>query len=443
MRTQHNQRPPRMKSPLTAGCVAILGLLLCTATIEGEERYLFRFDKPGSSRSWQTVNDGVMGGRSVGRFRINQDQHLEFFGNLSLRNNGGFASVRARDKHLAMKPDDVIVARIRGDGRKYTFNVYTQANLGGFSYRQSFQTQRNKWLEVRFPIKKFVATWRGRTYPREQLDPTKITGLGFLLGDKKAGPFTMAVAWIKTETPTPEMFTVPCQGTYQHHLQGVCTDEQSIYWSFTTTLVKTDMQGQVLAKTPVANHHGDLCCHEGKLYVAVNLGRFNDPKGNADSWVYVYDAKTLKETSRHETQEVFHGAGGIGHRNGHFFVVGGLPEDVPENYVYEYDQDFKFIKKHVLMSGHTHLGIQAATFAHGRWWFGCYGNPQVVLVSDASFQMKGKYELDGSLGIAGMSKGRLLVATGISDKERGCTGTVRTAIPSEKSGYRTHQPSGN
>ncbi len=72
------------------------------------------------------------------------------------------------------------------------------------------------------------------------------------------------------------------------------------------------------------NHHGDLCFRDGKLYVAVNLGKFNDPDGNADSWVYVYDAESLKELARHETQEVLYGAGGIGYRDGHFFVVGGF-----------------------------------------------------------------------------------------------------------------------
>ncbi len=232
------------------------------------------------------------------------------------------------------------------------------------------------------------------------------------------------------------MFKVLCEGTYQHHLQGVCTDENAIYWCFTTTLVKTDMKGKLLKKMPVANHHGDLCFHDGKLYVAVNLGKFNDPEGNADSWVYVYDAETLKELARHETQEVFHGAGGIGFRNGHFFVVGGLPDGVEENYVYEYDGEFKFLKKHVIKSGHTHLGIQTATFAHDRWWFGCYGDPKILLVTDADFQMKGRYELDCSLGIEGLSGGRLLVASGRCEKDKGCTGSVQTAFPDEQVGFR-------
>ena len=218
-------------------------------------------------------------------------------------------------------------------------------------------------------------------------------------------------------------------------MQGVCTDESSIFWSFTTTLVKTDMNGTLLKQVPVANHHGDLCFHQGKLYVAVNLGKFNDPEGNGDSWVYVYDAETLTEIARHETQEVFHGAGGIGIRDGHFFVVGGLPDDLKENYVYEYDRDFKFLTKHIVKSGHTHLGIQTATFAHDRWWFGCYGDPKIMLVTDADFQMKGRHEIDCSLGIEGLTGGRVLVGRGRCAKDNGCIGGVQTAFPDENAGF--------
>ena len=227
---------------------------------------------------------------------------------------------------------------------------------------------------------------------------------------------------------------IVCEGTYQHHLQGVAADDQAIYWSFTTTLVKTDRAGKRLASVPVANHHGDLCQHDGKLYVAVNLGKFNDAEGNADSWIYVYDAKTLQEIARHEVQQVFHGAGGIGYRDGRFFVVGGLPEGVPENYVYEYDESFQFIKKHTIPSGHTHLGIQTATFAHDRWWFGCYGSPAILLVTDAKFQMIGRYEFNCSLGIESAADGLLLSASGRCRPEIGCDGQVRLVAPDRQLG---------
>src|SRR5690606_21212824 len=146
-------------------------------------------------------------------------------------------------------------------------------------------------------------------------------------------PRTVPLAWPLATAAAPDeqaaqspYHQVTCEGTYQHHLQGICADEAAIYWSFTTALVKTDLKGKRLRQVPAVNHHGDLCYHDGQLFVAVNLGKFNDPQGNANSWIYVYDAGTLQEVARHKVQEVFHGAGGIGYRNGHFFVVGGLPD---------------------------------------------------------------------------------------------------------------------
>ena len=228
---------------------------------------------------------------------------------------------------------------------------------------------------------------------------------------------------------------VACEGDYQHHLQGVCTDEaEAIFWSFTTELVKTDRQGRVLRKIPVANHHGDLCFSEGKVFVAVNLGRFNDPEGNADSWIYVYDAESLEELAKHEVQEVFHGAGGIGVRDGHFFVVGGLPDGVEQNYVYEYDEAFRFVKKHIIESEWTRLGIQTAAWHDGSWWFGCYGSPKILLKTDAEFQLLGRYELDCSLGIVGVAKDRLLVAKGPRTESGRCRGTLYLARPDENLG---------
>lgn len=239
---------------------------------------------------------------------------------------------------------------------------------------------------------------------------------------------------------------VACEGTYPHHLQGVCTDEQdSIFWCFTTKLVKTDRTGKTTKQVDVANHHGDLCFHQGKVYVALNLGKFNDPKGNADSWIYVYDAGDLSCVAKHKTPKVFYGAGGIAWHDGKFLVVGGLPNDLNENYTYEYDIDFKFVKKHVLASGHTHLGIQTATFADGHWWFGCYGRPKsdaapsipaILLKADASLRKVERFEFNCSLGIVPVGDGTFLVARGGGTKEKGYTGRLVLAVPDEQTGLK-------
>ncbi|MDO4425660.1 MAG: hypothetical protein Q4D17_07865, partial [Planctomycetia bacterium] len=62
---------------------------------------------------------------------------------------------------------------------------------------------------------------------------------------------------------------IMCEGTYGGHLQGLDNDGASIFWAFTTELVKTDGDGKVLKKVEVPNHHGDLCCHNGVVFVAV------------------------------------------------------------------------------------------------------------------------------------------------------------------------------
>ena len=107
----------------------LLTFALCGSPLLADDagRILFKFDNPQEASLWQTVNDGVMGGRSVGRFRINAEQNLEFLGNLSLENNGGFASVRSRGKQLGLQEGDSIVVQVRGDGRQYSLeSVYAK-----------------------------------------------------------------------------------------------------------------------------------------------------------------------------------------------------------------------------------------------------------------------------------------------------------------------------
>jgi hypothetical protein len=234
---------------------------------------------------------------------------------------------------------------------------------------------------------------------------------------------------------------VTCPGEYGPHLQGICIDNKdAIFWSFTKSLVKTDHDGGILKRIDVVTHHGDLCFRDGKLYVAVNLGKFNEPPGKADSWVFVYSASDLKELARHKTPEVVHGAGGIAEHNGRFIVVGGLPDDKTENYIYEYDADFRFVKRHTVASGHTLKGIQTATYAHGAWWFGCYGKPRYLLKTDDSFQMLGKYEFDCSLGIVGLREGGFLIGRNVPRANKTCSGRVILADSDPTKGLVLRDP---
>jgi len=161
---------------------------------------LFRFSSPDAARSWQTVNDGVMGGVSDGRFRITARQTLEFYGTLSLENNGGFTSVRSRPTALGLRAGDTLVARVRGDGREYQLNLYTSARGRAFSYRAPVQTRNGEWIEVRIKLDRFEATSFGQVIRSSgPVAPGSITSVGFLLAEKAPGPFSLEVEWLKVE----------------------------------------------------------------------------------------------------------------------------------------------------------------------------------------------------------------------------------------------------
>lgn len=175
-------------------------VVACTpAMLAGQQgKTLFDFSGSEVGEAWSTVNDGVMGGVSEGRFRITDRDTLEFYGTLSLENNGGFASVRSKPKPLGLAAGESLVARLRGDGRTYTLNLYVPTSRVAFSYRAKVQTTAGEWIETTVPLNKFYATSFGRKVPNaDPVDASKVNSLGFLLSDKKPGSFKLEVAWVK------------------------------------------------------------------------------------------------------------------------------------------------------------------------------------------------------------------------------------------------------
>ncbi len=179
---------------------AILLAISSQVAIEEALRPVIDFSGPEAAQKWQAVNDGVMGGVSDGRFRMTDAGKLEFFGTLSLENNGGFASVRTKPSELDLKAGDTIVVRVKGDGRDYVLNLYTKSRRRAFSYRAPLPTTKDEWTEVRVPLADFIPTAFGRRVQgMGAVEPSQINGLGFMLADKQPGTFQMQVEWVKVE----------------------------------------------------------------------------------------------------------------------------------------------------------------------------------------------------------------------------------------------------
>lgn len=187
-----------MKTKILVGVFALF--MMKTAMPDETMLTLFDFNGGETAKQWQTVNDGVMGGVSDGKFRLTETKTMEFFGTLSLANNGGFASVRTKPKKLDLAKGDTLVARIRGDGREYMLNLYPARSQVAFSYRAALPTKKDQWIEVKIPLERFQATSFGRVVKNAgAVRPADVNALGFMLGDKRPGPFKLEIEWIKVE----------------------------------------------------------------------------------------------------------------------------------------------------------------------------------------------------------------------------------------------------
>lgn len=193
-----------MRSPIRT-LSFLLTSSYCVLSANGQTmREMFSLNSPADVSGWQIVNDGVMGGRSSSQASLirtsSGEQAMRFAGILSLANNGGFASVRSRPRgSLGLKADNSIVIRVRGDGRRYTFNLYTPDRRTAFSYQLEFVTTPGQWSEVRLPVNGFVAHSFGRRISGMALDPPRVHSVGILLGDKRPGTFELLVDWIRVD----------------------------------------------------------------------------------------------------------------------------------------------------------------------------------------------------------------------------------------------------
>jgi hypothetical protein len=157
---------------------------------------VFEFADAVDADGWRVVNDTVMGGVSTGELAW-VDGELVFTGELSLENNGGFASIRSPELDPRVAVDwsarDGILVRADGDGRTWTVEVRTGDDDGGWI--QSFDTQPEAATEVLLRWSAFEPVTRFLD-PREAdapLDPSSVRTIAFYLVDGVEGPFRLGV----------------------------------------------------------------------------------------------------------------------------------------------------------------------------------------------------------------------------------------------------------
>ncbi len=177
---------------------SIKSLLLLTASIILSTTAMSQTEKDQNfaqetkTLKWQSVNDSVMGGLSKGTSYETEASKRMFRGIISLKNNGGFSSIRSSGGNYDLSEFTGMEITVRGDGRKYYFT-----SRSGGSSRLAFwspvQPKAGEWETIKVSFKTFYGTSFGRTLPGLKLNTKTINSFGFMLYDKKDGEFTLEI----------------------------------------------------------------------------------------------------------------------------------------------------------------------------------------------------------------------------------------------------------
>ncbi|MFB1294010.1 CIA30 family protein [Mycobacterium sp. pW049] len=180
-------------------CAALLSASCGTSGSSPGGAVLVDLTDAGAVAGWTTVNDPVMGGASTSRVAFG-DGGLVFSGDVSLANNGGFASARSpQDPDIGQRAAGATSFRVHavGDGKTYLLKVGSVGQP--WSYVQRFSTEPAVQRIYELPVAGFEPVgMRLRPAPDApaHLDPSRINQVAVYILDKQQGPFALTISAI-------------------------------------------------------------------------------------------------------------------------------------------------------------------------------------------------------------------------------------------------------
>ncbi|KAM9239830.1 complex I intermediate-associated protein 30, mitochondrial isoform 2-T2 [Leptosomus discolor] len=182
-----------------------------------QTRVLWEFRSQEDLNKWVISSDVEIGGKSEVYLKLGRNnQAALLYGTLNTEvprdgetKYSGYCSMRAkppvgsfaRKKYYDWSNFNSLYLRVRGDGRPWMVNIYTDPY---FSHQKDdlynyfmFTRGGPYWEEIKIPFSKFFLSSRGRVQDQQHpiwLD--KVSTLGFTIGDKVDGPFQLEIDFI-------------------------------------------------------------------------------------------------------------------------------------------------------------------------------------------------------------------------------------------------------
>lgn len=160
---------------------------------------VFDFGEGKDADRWTIVNDGVMGGLSQSNAQSDANALL-FSGTVSLKNNGGFVSLRSAMSDYDLSAYEYCEIRFKSNtDRKFELLIEKETPFYMPKYRAKFGGKSEEWKTIRIPLRDFELSRMGSTM-QEGIDPEGLEGIqriGFILADKQEGSFQLWIDYLK------------------------------------------------------------------------------------------------------------------------------------------------------------------------------------------------------------------------------------------------------
>ncbi len=158
---------------------------------------LFDFSSSSDWSGWEIQNDVVMGGKSSSDLSRSKEGNAVFAGDVSLRNNGGFASMQYHFTPKDIRGYDKAVIRLKGDGKQYQFRIKASLNERA-AYIYTFKTN-GEWQTIQILLNKMEPSYLGNKLDQPNFNANEMQEVRFLIGNGKAENFRLEIDKIELQ----------------------------------------------------------------------------------------------------------------------------------------------------------------------------------------------------------------------------------------------------
>ena len=160
---------------------------------------VFDFGEEKNFGFWTIINDGVMGGLSESQARLTEDAII-FSGEVLLKNNGGFVSLRSVLGVYDLSEFSFFEIRFKSDtDRKFGLLLEIEIPFYLPKFRKKFGGESEEWQSLKIPLKELEISHMGNTIA-DGVRSEELKGvqrIGFILADKKEGSFVLQIDYLK------------------------------------------------------------------------------------------------------------------------------------------------------------------------------------------------------------------------------------------------------